>query len=120
MSQPAVVLSMQASAAGAGPRPAERGFVEAFCACLASEGLLDIQAASRARRAAEASGERLDHVLVKLGLIAEGDLAAAYAAYCGLELLRAEDLPERAVLGQRLKLSYLKSTHILAMSFQAR
>src|SRR5437773_5452592 len=62
MSQPAMVRSIQASAAGAGPGPAERGFVEAFCACLTSEGLLDIQAASRARRATEASGERLDHV----------------------------------------------------------
>ncbi len=120
MSQPAMVRSIQASAVGAGPGPAERGFVEAFSACLASEGLLDIQAASRARRAAEASGERLDHVLVKLGLIAEADLAAAYAAYCGLELLRAEDLPERAVLGQRLKLSYLKSNHILPIACEAR
>jgi general secretion pathway protein E len=124
MPPPAVVRSNQASVAGAhpGPRPgpAERGFVEAFCACLASEELLDIQAASRARRAAEAAGERLDHVLVKLGLIAEGDLAAAYAAYCGLRLLRAQDLPEQAVLGQRLKLSYLKSNHILPIACESR
>lgn len=109
----------EGSNAGARPGPSERGFVEAFCGCLTSEGLLDPQAVGRARRAAEAAGERLDKVLVKLGLIAEGDLAAAYAAYCGLTLLRPQDLPDRAVLGERLKLSYLKSNHVLPVACEA-
>lgn len=120
MSQLAVLQRSKAgSAAGARPSPAERGFTETFFECLASEGLLDVQAASRARRAAEAAGERIDHVLVKLGLIAEGDLATAYAAYCGLTLLRTQDLPDRAVLGERLKLSYLKSNHILPVALES-
>ena len=37
---------------------------------------------ARARRAAEAASERLDLVLVKLGLISESDLCIAYATYC--------------------------------------
>jgi len=51
--------------------------------------------------------------LIKLGLISETDLACAYAAYCGLPVLRAQDFPEKQVLGERLKLSYLKSGRII-------
>ena len=120
MSQVAVLQRPTAeSAAGPRPGPAELGFVEAFCGCLTSEGWSDPQALSRARRAAESAGERIDHVLIKLGLIAETDLASAYAAYCGLPVLRAQDLPERPVLGERLKSPYLKSNRILPVSHEA-
>ena len=98
------------------PAPTEAGFVDAFCACLTNDGWSDPQALARARRAAETAGERFDHVLIKLGLIAETDLARAYAVYSGLPVLRPQDLPERPVLGERLKLAYLKSNRILPVS----
>jgi len=116
MSQVAV---LQRTTAESRPGPAQSGFIESFCGSLTSEGLSDPQALTRARRAAESAGERIDHVLIKLGLIAETDLACAYAAYCGLPVLRAQDLPDRPVLGERLKLSYLKSNRILPISCEA-
>ena len=117
MSQVAVLQRTTAgSVAGSRPGPAESGFIEAFCGCLTSQGLSDPQALTRARRAAESAGERIDYVLIKLGLIAETDLACAYGAYCELPVLRAQDLPDRPVLGDRLKLSYLKSNRILPIS----
>ena len=67
----------------------------------------------------KSAGERIDYVLIKLGLIAETDLACAYGAYCELPVLRAQDLPDRPVLGERLKLSYLKSNRILPISCAA-
>src|SRR5690349_5649371 len=120
MSQVAVLQRPTAeSVSGPRPGPGQSGFVEAFCECLASEGWSDPQALSRARRAAESAGERIDHVLIKLGLIAETDLASAYAAYCALPVLRAQDLPQSPILGERLKPPYLKSNRILPVSCEA-
>ena len=117
MSQVAVLhRTSVGSVAGSRPGPAESGFIEAFCGCLTSQGLSDPQALTRAKRAAESAGERIDYVLIKLGLIAETDLACAYGSYCELPVLRAQDLPDRRVLGDRLKLSYLKSNLILPIS----
>ena len=42
-------------------------------------------------RAAEAASERLDLVLVKLGLISESDLCIAYATYCRLPLVGSDE-----------------------------
>ena len=54
--------------------PRDAGFAQAFADLLISEDLVDPPAIGRARRAAEAASERFDFVLVKLGLISEGDL----------------------------------------------
>ena len=60
--------------------------------CLPAEDLIDAAAIARARRAAEAASERLDLVLVKLGLISESDLCVAYATYCRLPLVGAAEI----------------------------
>lgn len=97
------------------PRPGEAGFSRAFADLLIGNGLIDPAAVSRAKRAAEAASERLDLVLVKLGLISETDLCTGYAAYCRLPLVRPTDFPERPVLPDRLKLPFLKANQILPM-----
>jgi general secretion pathway protein E len=99
------------------PRPNDAGFAQAFADLLVNEQLVDAAAISRARRAAEAASERLDLVLVKLGLISESDLCIAYATYCNLPLLGPGDMPEQTVLADRLKLSFLKTNRILPVSF---
>jgi general secretion pathway protein E len=101
------------------PKPKDAGFAQAFADLLVSEDLLDAAAVSRARRAAEAASERLDFVLVKLGLISESDLCIAYATYCNLPLVGAGEVPDRPVLADRLKLSFLKANRILPVSFDA-
>ena len=58
-------------------KPKDRAFARAFADLLVNEGLVDATAISRAQRAADAASERLDFVLVKLGLISESDLSIA-------------------------------------------
>jgi hypothetical protein len=67
--------------------PKNAAFAQAFADVLEAEGLIDAAAIARARRAAEVASERLDLVLVKLGLISESDLCVAYASYCKLPLV---------------------------------
>ncbi|MGX4770483.1 GspE/PulE family protein [Bradyrhizobium guangdongense] len=96
--------------------PKEDGFAEAFAGLLVREGLVDAGAVARARRASEAASERLDTVMVKLGLLSEADLCGAYAAYCGLKVVRSSDVPPQAVLAERLKLPFLKASRTLPIS----
>ncbi|WP_167561198.1 ATPase, T2SS/T4P/T4SS family [Bradyrhizobium sp. AS23.2] len=100
--------------------PKEEGFADAFSGLLVSEGLVDLGAVARARRASEAAGERLDTVMVKLGLLSEADLCGAYAAYCGLKVIRPSDVPPQPVLADRLKLPFLKASRTLPISTSDR
>jgi general secretion pathway protein E len=99
------------------PTPKDAGFAKVFGDLLERENLVDAAAISRARRAAEAASERLDFVVVKLGLMSEGDLCIAYAAYCHLPLVGPGDLPDRAILADRLKVAFLKTNRMLPVSF---
>jgi len=107
-------------AVGGGVAPGHPDFAKAFAELLAGEQLVDAAAISRARRAAEAASERLDFVLVKLGLISESDLCIAYAAYCHLPLIGPGDLPDKPVLADRLKLAFLKANRILPISLDGK
>jgi general secretion pathway protein E len=100
--------------------PTRAGFAQAFADLLVREDLVDASAASRARRAAETASERLDFVLVKLGLISESDLGIAYATYCNLPLLGANDAPDKPILADRLKFAFLKANRILPVSFDGK
>src|ERR1700716_1658950 len=102
------------------PEPNDAAFAQAFADLLVGENLVDAAAISRARRAAEAASERLDFVLVKLGLISESDLCIAYATYCDLPLVGPGDVPEQPVLADRLKLSFLKANRLLSLTRSPR
>jgi general secretion pathway protein E len=103
-----------------GAPPKDPAFAQAFSSLLIGEDLVDAAAISRARRAAETASERLDFVLVKLGLISEADLCIAYAHYCNLPLIGPSDIPEKPVLADRLKVSFLKANRILPISLDGR
>jgi len=96
--------------------PKEDGFADAFAGLLVREGLVDLGAVARAKRASEATSERLDVVMVKLGLLSEADLCGAYATYCGLNVVRPSDVPSQSVLADRLKLPFLKASRTLPIS----
>lgn len=102
------------------PGPEHPGFAQSFADLLTTEDLVDAAAIARARRAAEAASERLDLVLVKLGLISESDLCIAYATYCNLPVVGTDQIPSQPVLVDRLKLSFLKANRILPISFDGR
>ncbi|SDJ60196.1 MULTISPECIES: GspE/PulE family protein [Bradyrhizobium] len=113
-------LRPAALAAPAIPGPKDAGFARAFADVLTAEDLVDAAAVARARRAAEAASERLDFVLVKLGLISESDLCIAYATYCKLPVVGGSDIPGQAVLADRLRLPFLKANRLLPISFDGR
>ncbi len=67
-------------------------------ALLEQQGQCDPRAVDRGRRVAAESGQRLDRVLIQLGLVSERDLAAAFAHLLGLPLAGARPLPRRAAV----------------------
>jgi len=115
-------VSDSAAAPLAAGRPTAASLIgsvlEPFTEWLVRGGLVDELAMARARKAAAATSERLDLVLVKLGLMTEAAMAEAYASYCSLPMLRPKDLPPQPVLRDRLKFPFLKANRILPISYE--
>ena len=83
---------------------------------LVEEGKLDRRGIERAQRLVADSRESLLHVLAKLGLVAERDLAEAIAAVLELPLINAKDYPERPLLEDRLSLRFLREARLVPIA----
>jgi general secretion pathway protein E len=70
----------------------------------------------RARRLAGESGEHLERVLTKLGLVSERDVAETIAALLKLPMAATEDYPAEPVLEDRLSLKFLKEAKVLPLA----
>ena len=95
------------------PEPASAAFCDHFGAHLLARDIIDELALQRAQRAARQSGERLDHVLGKLGLLAEADLTAQLAAYLGLSVQNAAEAPVAPVLAQAIPERFVRANRLL-------
>ena len=71
-------------------------------------GLVAAETLSRARTVQAETGERLDAVLTRLGLVSEAALAQAIAKATGYELATAEDFPSEAVKLDALSPRFLR------------
>ena len=80
---------------------------------LASRGLLSGAALERARRLEAESGERIDHIAAKLGLVSERHLAAAYAELIGSPVLDPADFPTEPIAAERLGRAFLKQARVI-------
>ena len=89
---------------------------ETLGARLLAKGKLEQAALERAERARAESGERLDRVLTRLGLVGERDMAEAMAAELELPLAGADDYPEAPVLDGLLSVRFLKNSKILPIA----
>ncbi|MDG4596971.1 MAG: type II secretion system ATPase GspE [Candidatus Contendobacter sp.] len=69
----------------------------------------------RARRVREGTGEGLDTLLVKLGLVSERDLAEALAAHLNLPLVRPGDYPETSATNGGVSPRFLKESRIIPL-----
>ena len=69
----------------------------------------------RARRVQEGTGEGLDTLLVKLGLVSERDLAEALAAYLNLPLVRPGDYPEVPATNGGVSSRFLKESRVIPL-----
>ena len=69
----------------------------------------------RARRVQDSTGEALDTLLVKLGLVSERDLAEAVAARLDLPLLKPADYPEIAITNGAISARFLKESRAIPL-----
>src|SRR6476619_8051352 len=107
-------MTSQASVAqSAGLDPRSEAFVEELAQFLLQQGTLDDLAVHRAQRAQRQSAERFDLVLTRLGLVPEAHMAQLLAEFLGVALADAEDLPDVALLSDRLQLNFLMSNRII-------
>ena len=102
---------------GALPPPPDP--VEALAALLVSDGHCDSRTIERGRRVAAESGQRLDKVLIQLGLVTERDLAHAYAALTGLPLANPADFPAEPAVPDRIALRFLRHARALPLGIEA-
>jgi general secretion pathway protein E len=83
---------------------------------LASRGLLSAAALERARRLEAESGERIDHIAAKLGLVSERHLASVYAELIGSPVLDPTDFPAEPVAAERLGRAFLKQARVIPLA----
>jgi len=84
---------------------------------LLERSILDKSAVGRARSAQAKTNERFDLVLSRLGLIPEGSIARILAEFLSLGFVEGESLPERPVLEDGVRPSFLKANRILPIGF---
>lgn len=65
------------------------------------------------------SGERLDAVVTRLGLVSEDRLAAEAAAYAELPIIGASDLPAEPVSGPDLSIDFLRDSRAVPIAADA-
>jgi general secretion pathway protein E len=83
---------------------------------LAAKGLLSGAVLERVRRLEAESGERIDLIASKLGLISDRDLAQAYATLLDAPLLGPEDFPAEPVAAERARAAFLKRVRVVPIA----
>ena len=82
-------------------------------------GACDARAVDRGRRVASETGQRLDAVLLQLGLVSERGMADSYAALLGLPLAAAGRYPEGPPLfADRLPPRFLRSARAVPVAIE--
>ncbi len=107
------------------PDPTEAAFVSEaeplarLAALLVEHGHCDARTVERGRRVAAESGQRLDAVLIQLGLVSERGLADAYAALLGVPLATPERYPAAEPLfADRLSARFLRHGRALPVAVE--
>ena len=88
----------------------------AIDAVLARRGLLAGSALERVRRLEAESGERIDRIAAKLGLVADADLASAYAELLGTPVVPASGFPTEPVAADRLRKTFLRHSRVIPIA----
>ncbi|MCK1383302.1 ATPase, T2SS/T4P/T4SS family [Bradyrhizobium sp. 21] len=96
-------------------QPAAVSFVDAFSAFLLEGKKLDSQALERARRAAMSSGDRIDRVLGKLGLLSDTDLALSLAAFLNIPIANLSSIPQAPVLPEVIDADFVRFNRVLPL-----
>ena len=83
---------------------------------LTGRGLLSGAALERVRRLEAESGERIDLIAAKLGLVSDRDLAEAYASLLGWPVLSRDQFPAEPVAPDRLSAAFLKRARLIPLA----
>lgn len=90
--------------------------IDALLARFAAENAIEPGTILRAVQAAEASGERIDRVLIKLGLAEERAIAEAWARQLQIPNFRSDDLPQEPILPDLLPARFLRHAQVLPIA----
>lgn len=84
---------------------------------LVESGKLSADDLQRALQVCKLSGGKLGHILVRLGMVAEKDIAACLVEQCGYRLATAEDYPVEPVLDEHaLSPLFMREQHVLPLA----
>lgn len=90
-----------------------------FEAMLRDQRLLSEEALQRALLVHRETGERLDAVVTRLGLMSEDRVASEVARYAGIPCIDASSLPSEAVEGPALPVDFLREARALPIAVDA-
>jgi general secretion pathway protein E len=105
-------LSIGAGNMGAGTEHERLGTL------LVAQGHCDAKTLERARSVAAESGQRVDSVLIQLGLVSERGLAEALAALLAVPLVAADGYPIAPLLTERLGAKFLRQARAVPLAVQ--
>ncbi len=115
----AVGQRVPAQDAGATSQPEAERQVDLLASILLRQGQCDSQTVERGRRVAAESGQRLDLVLIQLGLVTERGLAEAYATLLGVPLAGPARFPETPLYPERLTPRFLRTARACPLAVEA-
>src|SRR6266567_2373750 len=90
-------------------------FLETFQRYLVDHHQVDAASFDRARRAATKTGQRIDHVLLKLGLIPEQSLLEALSHQFGMQVAGVRDIPHSPVLPDAIHAQFIHTRHVVPL-----
>ena len=92
--------------------------VEGLLALLVDQGVCDLRGLDRARRVAEDSDQRVDSVLIQLGLVTESGLAQAFATLLDIPLASASRYPAEPLFQERLGVRFLRQARAMPVAVE--
>jgi general secretion pathway protein E len=96
--------------------PSDSDFAQRFGVFLATEKICDGAVVERARRAAASTGERFDHVLTKLGLVSDFDLATALSRFLSVPLATSADVPSEPLLADVAAPDFVRRNRVMPLA----
>jgi general secretion pathway protein E len=85
---------------------------------IVDRGDCDARGMERARRIAEDSGQRLDRVLIQLGLVTERGLAVAYSELLGIPVATTARFPTEPLFAERLTIRFLRHARVMPVDVE--
>lgn len=87
---------------------------------LLARDLIEAVQFDRVRRIQEETGDRLDQILIKLGLVSERDVMSVLGGCLALPIARADDYPREPVAVESIEPEFLKRVRIIPLAETAQ